>query len=143
MPQLSVLAVSPLGPWMLSAQIVFSENGTKLHCGRTLPEARSFLSQHPGALLICEGASTDPGTNDVLAYLLTAGRPSALILIVDAGTNCLSVEVRPLGKLDAALEILEDPALLRKLHLAWAFCKASQEALLPIGARTRRQQVMQ
>ena len=124
MSQLTVLAVSACEQGLLSAQLIFVKGGTQLQCGRTYSEAAEFLSRHPGTLVVCEGWSNSK-SNECLSRLVREGLPSALILISIPDEKRVSVEVRLIRNDDGLRELVENLEVMRKIQLAWEYCKAA------------------
>ena len=121
MRQLTVLAVSACEAGMLSAQFIFDQGRTELQCGRTYADAARFLSGHPGTLVVWKGRSN----SKCLARLIREARASALILITSPDESRVSVEVRQIRNEDALREVVENPEVMRKVQLAWEYCKAA------------------
>lgn len=124
MRQLSVLAVSACDQDLLSAQLIFSQGSTRLQCGRTYSEAAGFLSQHPDTLVVCEGWSNNRW-KDCVARLISEGHPSAVIAISHPDENRVRVEVRLIRNGDVLGELGQNLEMMRKIQLAWGYCKAA------------------
>lgn len=141
MGQFSVLAVSLCEQGLLSAQLTFGNGGTRLQCGRTYSEAAGFLSQHPGTLVVCQGWSKN-NWGDYVSRLVREGRPSALILLASPDQNRVSVEIRLIRNDDVLRELVENPELMRKIQLAWEYCKAACNEPSSIGEHAVRLPLM-
>jgi len=134
MSRLAVLAVSACEQGLLSTQLNFENGGTRLLCGRTYAEAASFLSRYPGAVVICSGQSSS-NRSDCLSHLIAQGRPSAVIFLGNPDGNRVRAEVCLIRSEDALRELVENPEAMRKIQLAWEYCKAAYTRFSPADER--------
>ncbi len=124
MNDLSVLVASARGGGFAWFEVVLGAGGWQFCCAGSVEEAAGFIRAQGNIVLVAEPELTGGDWQPLLARLIEAGRPSAMVVVNHAADERLWEQVLRLGRYGGLEMPFEREDVARTLAAAWRHCKA-------------------
>ncbi|MDE3166586.1 MAG: hypothetical protein KGN36_12335 [Acidobacteriota bacterium] len=134
MSDLSVLVASPRGGGLKWFEVVLGGGGWQFSCAGSMEEAAGFIRAQGNIVLVAEPEWTRGDWQPLLARLIEAGRPSAMVVVNHAADERLWGQVLELGSYGGLRMPFSREDVARTLAAAWRHCKAGGGGKITPGA---------